>query len=334
MTPRQGSSARGPSFEHSLSQELRFAAYSGLLKMERVDRVRVVPPPTEREAEALGPESSQDAAPDAKSWVGLTLADQNGTPLPNRAYRVIRPDGTTVDGTLDSNGSAILNGLDAGNCQIWCPYVAPRPATTYAVADGDHISGIAQSFGYDDYTVVWNDPGNADLQSQRGDPHVLQAGDVLTIPEVTAQAAANKPTSAKHPFTLDVSPLKLRLVMLDLAANPIVGEPVTVTGTALTTDGSGRVEATVDKGARDVTLDAPDVAGTLQIGLLNPADDASDAGYKARLFNLGFLWDASADDTDDEMVVAVQDFQEQYAIDVSGQLDDATKAQLLQIYGA
>ncbi len=331
---RQGSRARGPSFESALCHELRFAAYSGRLKVERVERVRVVPPPTESAMEVLGPDSTRDAAPASKSWIGLTLADQNGTPLPTRAYRVIQPDGTTVDGTLDSNGSAILKGVDAGNCQIWCPYVEPRPASAYTVADGDHISGIAQTYGYDDYTTLWNDPGNADLQSQRGDPHVLQPGDVLAVPEIAAQPAANKPTSAKHPFTLNVSPLKLRLVVLDLAAKPIAGEAVTVAGTALTTDGSGLVEATIDKTAQDVTLDASNVEGDLHVGTLNPPDDGTDAGYKARLFNLGFLWDDSVDDADDEMRIALQDFQAQYAIDVSGQLDDATKAQLLQIYGA
>ena len=227
-----------------------------------------------------------------------------------------------------------MKGLDAGNCQIWCPYVAPRPSSTYTVQDGDHISAIAQTYGYDDYTTLWNDPANADLQAQRSDPHVLQPGDVLTIPEVKAAPAANKPTSAKHPFTLNVSPLKLRLVLLDLAANPIASAPVTVAGTALTTDGNGLVEASIDKTAQRVPLDVASAEGDLDVGALNPPDDATDAGYKARLFNLGFLWDDTVDDTDDEMVVALQDFQAQYALDTSGQLDDATKAQLLQTYGA
>jgi hypothetical protein len=332
--PRQGNWVRGPSFEGALAQALRFAVYSGALKVERVDRVRVVPPPTESAAEtALGPDSTRDAPPATKTWVGVTLADQNGTPIPNRAYRIIKPDGTTVDGTLDSNGSAILQGLDPGSCQIWCPYVEPRPATTYAVADGDHISGIAQSYGYDDYTALWSDPGNADLQSQRSDPHVLQPGDSLTIPELKAQPAANKPTSAKHPFTLNVSPLKLRVTMLDLMVKPMASAPVTVAGTSLTTDGQGLAEAPVDKTARDATLVSAGNDVELSLGGLNPSDDTSEAGYKARLYNLGFLWDPSAEDTDNEMLIALQDFQAQYSLTVSGELDDATKGQLLQAHG-
>jgi hypothetical protein len=34
---------------------------------------------------------------------------------------------------------------------------------------GDHISGIAQSFGSDDYNHVWGHPDNADLAAQRTD---------------------------------------------------------------------------------------------------------------------------------------------------------------------
>ncbi len=169
---------------------------------------------------------------------------------------------------------------------------------------------------------------------QRSDPHVLQPGDELTIPEVKAQPAANKPTSAKHPFQINLSPLKLRLTLLDLAAKPMPNAPVTVAGTSLTTDSNGLVEATVDKGAKDATLDSGGSEVDLSLGGLNPSDDTSDAGYKARLYNLGFLWDSSVDDTDDEMVIALQDFQAQYSLTISGQLDDATKAQLQQTYGS
>jgi hypothetical protein len=319
----------------ALVAELLFAARSGQIVARRLERRSVVIPLDEPSDVVLGPDSGKDAGPASKTWVGLVLVDQDGTPVPNRPYRVVKPDGTTVDGTLDSNGAAMLKDLDPGNCQIWCPYIEPQPATSYTVAPGDHISGIAQSFGFDDYATVWNHPDNADLQTQRTDPHVLQPGDTLAIPEVKAQPATNKPTSAKHQFQIQQSPLKLRLTLLDLTAKAITGAQVTVAGTALTTDGSGLVEATVDKSAKDATLqDASGSQTDLSLGGLNPPDDTSDAGYKARLYNMGFLWDASAADTDDEMLIALQDFQAQYSLTVSGQLDDATKAQLVQTYGS
>ena len=317
----------------ALGDELLDAARAGVIIARRRETRSIIVPIDAPSEVVLGPDSSKEDAPTSKSWVGIVLLDQDGTPVPNRKYRIVKPDGSTFDGTLDSNGAAMVRDLDPGNCKIWCPYVEPRPETTYTVKDGDHVSGIAQSFGFDDYTTVWNDPGNSDLQQQRTDPHVLQPGDSLTIPEVNAQPGANKPTSAKHPFQINLSPLKLRLTLLDLAAKPMKSAPVTVAGAALTTDGNGLVEAPVDKSAKDATLDSAGSEVDLLLGGLNPSDDTSDAGYKGRLLNMGFLWDDTVADSDDEMLIALQDFQAQYKLTVSGQLDDATKAKLLQTYG-
>ena len=77
-----------------------------------------------------------------------------------------------------------------------------------------------------------------------------------------------------------------------------------------------------------------DTSFQLDLGAINPTDDTTDAGYKARLFNLGFLWDPTVADTDDEMLIALQDFQAEYSLTISGQLDEATKAHLTQTYGS
>ncbi len=322
-----------PGRDRVIADELLSAARAGRLVARRLaPRAIAVPADAPSAEDALGPPSSQQA-PVSKTWVGLVLVDQDGAPVPNRPYRVIQPDGTQVDGTLDSNGTAFVRSIDPGNCQIWCPYVEPHPQTTYTVQQGDHVSGVAESFGFDDFSDVWSDPGNADLQGQRPDPHVLAPGDALTIPEVKAQPAANKPTGAKHTFQVKRSPLKLRVKLLDLAAKPMASAPVTVNGAQLTADGTGLVETNVDKSARDLSLQAPDAAFDLDVGAINPPDDTTDAGYRARLFNLGFLWDPAAGDTSDEMIIALQDFQAQYGLTISGELDDATRSQLTQAFG-
>ena len=216
----------------AIGRDLLRAVGSGILLLRRRELRSVVIPLDEAGEEALGPEAgSQDVAA-TQSWIGMTLVDQDGTPVPNRPYRIVLPDGSTRDGMLDSNGAAMIQGLDPGNCQIWCPYVEPHPETTHTVQPGDHVLGIAESFGFDDYSTVWADPGNADLQQQRTDPHVLQPGDQLTIPELKAQAAANKPTGAKHPFQIQRSSLKLRLTLLDLAVKGMANVAVTVAGTS------------------------------------------------------------------------------------------------------
>ncbi len=280
------------------------------------------------------PPSTEVVAPvsEVPTWIGLSLVDQTGRPVARRAYRVVFPDGTVQDGMLDGKGMAMLAGTVPGSCQVYCPCAAPHPELTYAVQQGDHISGIAQSFGFDDYTLVWDDPGNADLKNQRSDPHVLLPGDSLTIPELKGRPTS-KPTGATHTFTIVQTPLKLRFKLLDLGANAIAGVSVTVAGTDLTADGSGLVEANVDKTDQTVHVNQGDAVFALAVAAINPNDDVTEAGYKARLYNLGFLWDPTADESDDEMVIALQDFQAEYQLPVTGQLDDATRAQLAQAHG-
>jgi hypothetical protein len=118
------------------------------------------------------------------------------------------------------------------------------------------VSGVAAAYGFDDYTVVWNDPGNADLQQQRPDPHVLQAGDSLTIPEVKDAATANKPTGAKHQFSINAAQdpcqgARPRGQADDGGRRDHRRQP-------LTTDGTGLVEATVEKTATSVPMQDPD----------------------------------------------------------------------------
>jgi len=108
---------------------------------------------------------------------------------------------------------------------------------------------------------------------------------------------------------------------------------VLLDGRPVTTDGSGVAELPIDKLATGskLTIDGADYP--LQIGGLNPLDDETDAGWKARLFNLGFLAYDDDEDDDTEMTFAISDFQAENGITVSGTLDDGTKSKLKEVYG-
>jgi hypothetical protein len=271
-------------------------------------------------------------APDSTTWIGLRLVNQNGDPVPGRAYRVVAPDGTLFDGTLDQAGTATLNDMDPGTCKISCPYVTPHPSTTHLVSDGEHISGIAFRYGFDDYTVVWSRSENADLRSERPNPHELVPEDEVFVPALANRPVA-RPTGARHIFVIQQSPLKLRLRLLGLDMSPVTNALVTILGAPQATDGDGMVGVDIDKTAR-VTF--AKVCGTdlaLQIGRLAPIDDPSDAGWRARLFNLGFLWDPNAEEGDEELHIALEDFQAECGLPVTGAIDDATMGQLAQVHG-
>ncbi len=60
-------------------------------------------------------------SPDKSSWVEIELVDTDGNPVPGEEYQIVVPGGTTVDGTLDAQGQARVEGIDPGTCQITFP---------------------------------------------------------------------------------------------------------------------------------------------------------------------------------------------------------------------
>jgi hypothetical protein len=322
-------------FAMELRQTLRFALAADVVRVEKVVPTRwpfLDWPFPEDSTRALGPEPAS-LAPDTGTFVGLQLVNQNGDPVPNRPYRVVLPDLSVNDGMTDSTGSAVLRGVSPGGlCRISCPFFQPHPSLTHQVQPGEHISGIAYAYGFEDYTLVWDDPNNATLASQRSNAHELVPGDQVYIPELPDNATT-RPTGAVHTFVVQQSPLDLRIKLLDLGLSPLASLACTLDGADLTTDGSGVLSSAVLKTAQASFLSAEGVDLALEVGRLAPPDDDSDGGWKARLYNLGFLLDPEADDGDDELCIALQDFQAQYGLPVTGTLDDATKAQIGQQYG-
>ena len=325
-----GPTLRGVS-PQALRQELIAAARAQKLvarrEPKRVIGVRLLDAVVD---DALGPAL---ATPEPELvWIGVRLVDQDGVPVPNRPYRIIAPDGQTYAGQLDSHGTAFVRNIPGGNCQCFVPDYAPHGPLTYVVQPGDHVSGIALQNGFDDYTVVWSHAKNAALSAKRDVSHALNEGDEMYIPELKS-TAANKPTGLKHTFTIKQSPLKLRVKLLGTDMKPIKNAACTLGGTALTSDGDGVVEISVDKLATSSTLTVDGTDQSMSIGRLNTVDDTTLAGWKARLFNLGFLMDPTLEDSDREVLFALQDFQAEHELDVSGAFDDATKSKLKDVHG-
>ena len=74
------------------------------------------------------------------------------------------------------------------------------PGEDYEIQEGDCVSSVAFSHGFF-WETLWNHGNNSELKSRRKDPNILQAGDILHIPELTPRdesAASEK----KHRFKL------------------------------------------------------------------------------------------------------------------------------------
>ena len=210
-------------------------------------------------------------------------------------------------------------------------------AVSHTVKEGEHLSGIAARYGFRDYRTIWNHPQNADLKSRRRDPHVLNPGDVVFIPDKKLKSE-DRPTGARHVFQVTGQPLKLRLTLRDFDSQPIADTPceLEVDGAKyqLTSDASGTIQQAIPKTAAGGTLRVPslDLELPLLIGHLDPEDQ--EAGSKARLINLGYYaLGMDDDDEDGQLRYAVEEFQCDQKANVTGELDASTCQRLRTSHG-
>lgn len=209
--------------------------------------------------------------------------------------------------------------------------------TSYVVKQGDHLSSIAQQFGFADYRTIWNHADNSALRQKRKDPHTLYPGDTIQIPD-KRQKNVNIATTAVHKFRLKDAPLMLRLVVRDFDHQPLANTPceLEVEGTVykLTSDGQGKIETKIPKTAQSGVLRIPELELEIpvKVGHLDPLDE--EEGWRARLGNLGYHWEPLDGADEDAMRMAIEEFQCDHDVKVTGVLDDATRAKLKELHGA
>lgn len=211
----------------------------------------------------------------------------------------------------------------------------------YTVEQGDHLSKIAKDNGFTDYTIIWDHPNNADLKKQRQNPNILFPGDQVFIPDIE-QKQESGATDKRHTFTVDRKTLKLRLVLEDAYEKPIAGQQCALLvgdqSFQVSTDTNGKLEADIPLGAGDGVLairgDETPFANfpvILKIGDLDPVTEQT--GQTARLNNLGYFpgpldgSDAAAFES------AVEEFQCDHHLKVTGECDSSTQDKLQKVHG-
>ncbi len=210
-------------------------------------------------------------------------------------------------------------------------------AQNYTVRQGDHIFSIAAKFGFKDYRIIWDDANNAALKQKRGNPHVLYPGDVVHIPDKREKKEAIATTKV-HRFQVNEEPLKLRLVLRDFDDEPIPNMDceLEVEGqvSKLKTNSKGMIEKEIPATAQKGVLKVPelDLELPVKIGHLDPNDEES--GWKARLINLGYHPRALDDKDSEQLGYAIEEFQCDNGLPVTGKLDAATKAKLKAAHGS
>lgn len=207
----------------------------------------------------------------------------------------------------------------------------------HTVTGGECLSSIAFQYGFFPDTL-WAAPENSALRGKRTDPNVLQAGDVVVIPDVRA-GEAECATGKRHTFRRRGVPEKLRLQFFS-AGEPRADEEYELTvdgkrlGAGARTDAEGRVEHFIRPDARVATFRFPETGEELvfALGGIDPVDTVK--GVQGRLKSLGFF----AGDIDgaegEALALAVATYQAARGLPPTGQIDDPTRAELSKDYGA
>lgn len=213
---------------------------------------------------------------------------------------------------------------------------------THIVQAGEHLGSIAYGYGFANFSVLWDHPNNASLKAQRKDPLQLAPGDQVFIPD-RVQPVYERLTDASHDFQVKIDTMTLSLRFLDHLGEPLKNEPVVVhveapdTGSAsqgdqqLQTDADGKLTFDV---ATHVTSGSIEIAGAsfpLTIGALDPI--GTDTGVAQRLCNLGYLALADDDVDPEQLMLAIQDFQADNDLDLTGEPDDV-RSKLEEVYGS
>ncbi len=209
----------------------------------------------------------------------------------------------------------------------------------YIVCQGDFLAKVAARLGFD-AEVVWKDEKNADLRAQRDNPDQLVTGDVLYVPEPTRKWLPLK-VGATNAFAAPRPKVKIHLRFV-AEGKALANEKYAIEGEDLkgTTDGDGCIEceiALTTAAVRVRFIERREIY-TAHVGHLDPASEPS--GARQRLAALGAFGRASAARvamtaiSEEALADALRVFQRTNKLDVTGELDEATRAKLVDLHGS
>jgi Putative peptidoglycan binding domain len=222
----------------------------------------------------------------------------------------------------------------------------------HTVEPGETMSSIAKANHFANFLTIWNDDENEDLRKQRGNPHILEAGDVVFIPDQPDQIAHGD-DQFRHEFALESPALFLNLKLEDLDGKPLAnvkgklrvdaaddnGRESLENEFDVTTDKNGRISQEILQDADIAELDLGDDHFLIEIGLLDPVRSVK--GMQGRLNNLGYF--AGFNELDKEQLRwAIEEFQHDNGIKPpNGDIDDPrnkakidqTKNKLGEVHG-
>jgi len=203
----------------------------------------------------------------------------------------------------------------------------------HIVRQGETIRSIASQYGLNPDTL-WE--RNPDLRELRDSPNQLHAGDRVFIPErETGEESGG--TEERHRLRAagQTSLIKIRFLRED---EPRAGERYVFSCNGDLTEGhlddEGRLEERVPADAELARVllgeSSNQQAFNIMIGHLDPIEEIE--GRQERLSNLGFPCGTPDSEAGSIMQAAVSAFQDKHELDVTGEVNDETRQQLLDAH--
>lgn len=200
------------------------------------------------------------------------------------------------------------------------------------VGQGESTSSLAKKNGFF-WKTIWNHPENAELKAKREDPNVLFEDDEIFIPEMKLKEVS-KGTEGKHVFKRKGEPCKLKIQLMKFGKpRPNEDYIIDFEGKLINgkTDADGNIEHFIpgETATGKLILKDGREVYPLSIGNLNPVEEIS--GIQQRLNNLGYPCGSEDGDAGARTKEAMKTFQADYKLQVSGEIDAATKAKLKEL---
>jgi hypothetical protein len=218
---------------------------------------------------------------------------------------------------------------------------APAGDGNYVVQPGEGLAAIAYAHGFF-WQTLWDLAPNAALRSARTHQELLLPGDRVTVPELRPKAAACT-AGKRHVFRRLAVPARLRFVVAAADGTRFAGKAyvLEVDGARLkgTTGEEGDIDVFASPAAASVVLQVwlatagyPKIGTwTLPVGHIGPI--GSIVGVQRRLQNLAFDCGGELGAIGPRTRSALQAFQQRYTLTATGEIDDATRSKLLEVYG-
>lgn len=211
--------------------------------------------------------------------------------------------------------------------------------TNHTVRQGDCISSIAAKHRMLPETI-WDAPENEALRAERPHWNALAPGDVVVVPDVT-ERVEDAAVDQAHRYVRKAVFEKVKLVLHDEDGEPRAKLAYQIEfpdGTEMIegeTGDDGVIEFKHPPKIEKATLrvEAPDFKEVheLEFGGVDPITTVE--GMQHRLRNLGYAVEPNGK-LDGPTKLAIQSFQSDAELDVTGEFCDATKAKLEERYGS